>query len=365
MVNSMVCYGMRSRRWLDPCCALALVLLLAGCQSGGAPRTSSSANSPPIWRAETAGLDFIQQQPLSFNEVIRPGDRVLFVGDELTQQMFYTRAVAAALVALKPQANLRFFNGGFEAATAGSAAAWIDDVLDLADPTVVFICLGYNDAQSPEPGSPLTQKYRQDLNALIDRAGGSTRAGEPRRVVVMSAPASEIPPLTALPAGENAVRYRLALAAQQAAGDKQVGFVDLFVPMYRVYSQTVKLAEPSDRLTYDGRLPTEPAHVVMASVILYGIGVTLEQLEPVGWSPLLPLKMRRIRQALGLPLPPAPPAKARRSRELYQSLLAFDQSFFRAWRLSPKQVNGPSRQSVMAEAENRWAAVNQIAGQDR
>ena len=371
MAGFVVRHGSGFWRWLGGwrCgCVWCLVLLVAGCYGRSVvplTATNSSLDTRSIVAAELGGIDFIQPQPLFFHEVIRPGDRVLFVGDELTQQMFYTRAIAAAVLALKPQADLRFFNGGFESATAGSALGWIDDLLELADPTVVFMCLGRNDAESQEVGSPMTQTYRQNLHTLIDRVVRLTGPGEPRRVIVVSVPAAEVPPMAANPTGPNAVRYGLALAAQQAAQDKQVGFVDLFVPMYRVYSQTVKHTDRSHRLTYDGRLPTEAAHVVMASVILYGIGVTVDQMEPIGWSPLLPLKMRRIRQALGLPLPAVPPDKARRSRELYQSMLAFDQSFFRAWRLAPRQVNGPSRVSVMAEAENRWAQVDQFAGQYR
>ena len=72
---------------------------------------------------DVTDIELIQDQPLLLERVIHPGDRILFIGDELTQQRLYTRATAAALLVIMPDADLRFFNGGYSDTTTETAAA--------------------------------------------------------------------------------------------------------------------------------------------------------------------------------------------------------------------------------------------------
>ena len=62
--------------------------------------------------------------------------------------MFFTSEFAAAVTAVKPDANLRFFNGGNEGSTAGHALDWIDALMDLVQPTIVFVCFGLNESEA-------------------------------------------------------------------------------------------------------------------------------------------------------------------------------------------------------------------------
>ena len=334
------------------------LLSLGAC--GSAPRAKQSA-CPPMSGSLTPDIPFLQDQPLILDQVIQRGDRVLFVGDELTQQMLYTRALASALLGMLPDYDLRFFNGGKDGATAASASTWIDDLMQLAQPTVVFICLGLNDAASGATGEASANNFRRDLGTLIDKIKPHVR-----QVIVVSPP-----PLDAghvdlesdnvINAGVSAV----AQAAKSVAADRGIGFVDVFVPMRRIYMLIARhnaAAVPRCqllRLTIDGRLPTGPGHVVLASVMLYGIGVTSSQLDPVGWSPLPPGQMGHIRGALGLPLSAPSLTAAQRSRDLYESMTMFDQQFFNMWRLAPRSASGPSRQALMVRCEAAWAAVRQ------
>jgi len=109
-------------------------------------------------------------------------------------------------------------------------------------------------------------------------------------------------------------------------------------------------------LTLGGRLPTESAHVVMASIVLRELGVNAAQLDAIGWSPLPAVKMQRVRQVLAIPTATPPDAIAERSRSLYLSLLRFDEAFFRIWRLSRRRgasVGATTRQ----ESEDAWGQV--------
>ena len=297
--------------------------------------------------------------PLELNRFIQPGDRILFVGDELTQQMFYTRAVACALLAIMPEADLRFFNGGRDGATADSAAQWVDDLMGLCNPTVTFVCLGLNDGKQRKSSQPISTTFQQSLSALVKKIQAHPTV---REVVILSPP-----PVQAELAQQLAVTsynwtlLNLGAKAQQVAAEHNAGFIDLFSHMKNVYLASSQIGGES--LTHDGRLPTETGHTVIASIILRGIGVPSQQLDPMGWSPIPPIQMRRVRQALALQLQPASLEAAQISRALYTGIQPFDEAFFRLWRLSAKR---PARkEQYQAQMQRAWAAVQDLANHHR
>ena len=365
---------MRNRRKLISLMVIALACA-PGCGANQLPITVEKRKTVTI---DVTDIELIQDQPLLLERVIHPGDRILFIGDELTQQRLYTRATAAALLVIMPDADLRFFNGGYSDATTETAAAWIDDLLELSRPTVVFVCFGLNDAARPGATTQKVEQYKKSLSALIDRTRQSNPTNPPR-VVVLSAPA--VAPITmpsrhATP--DNDTLRAFALAARQTAFDKNAMCADLMAPMQRAYTAVARsqnqignsdgeaAASPSIRmmLTRDGRLPDEQGHVVLASMVLYGIGVSGRQLDLAGWSPLPAVRMGSIRGLLGLPVKVPTSAQARRSQQLYEGMRTFDQLFFDAWRLAPYRPNGATRAELMQKADNEWAAVRRLARTD-
>ncbi|MAE64955.1 MAG: hypothetical protein CMJ18_11855 [Phycisphaeraceae bacterium] len=352
-INAMTQSRNAMARTVSVMTAAALLFATAACQSG--PSTSQGAPPTPVANAtvnpgtapEPEAGSFIQTEPLEIGEVIRPRDRILFLGDELTQQMHYTRAIATALLPLYPRGDLRFFNGGLDGATAASLGDRAEELIELTRPTLVFVCLGLNDAAATRPAREIEAGFRTDLAALVERI----RAARRPRVVLISPPPLERESYSA----SNATIYRLAIATRDVAAAAGAGFVDMHVPMSKVYSSS------TTALTFDGRMPTEQGHVILASIVLYGIGVEAEKLDAVGWSPLLPLKMGQIRGALGLPLRPVEPVAATRSRRLYESMIQFDQQVFRAWRLE----KGERRRDVLTQADGDWKAVREALAQYR
>jgi len=101
--------------------------------------------------------------------VLNQGDRVAFVGDEIAQQMFYTRATTTVLLEMNPGKGLRFFNAGRESATAEQAVDWIDQLMGLVQPTVVFVCFGFNESQQQGDPREMVGAYLQSLGALLER----------------------------------------------------------------------------------------------------------------------------------------------------------------------------------------------------
>lgn len=329
---------------------LALILLTAAVASpaGAEPGSTKAGVSAPSTPSTGEALPGI----------LRPGDRLLFVGDEITQQMFYTRAIGAALLPLMPKADLRIYNGGYEGATAQSALLWIDDLLDLAKPTVVFVMFGLNDGKEQPPDPTILNDFRHHLAALTRRIKGR----EGVRCVILLGPPSVQRSISDDPEGTgyNRTLRELGKVAQSVAQEQSVAFGDLFPHTLTVNREATRLGET---MCLGGRLPTEPAHVVIASVILSGIGVTGEQLNGIGWSPLMPRRMVQIRNALGLATQPASLEQSQASHQIYESLMAFDEAFFRAWRLCGpgKPPSAPDRSAVMALAEQAWGQVQSLA----
>ncbi len=298
-----------------------------------------------------------QPPPLVFEQAIQPADRVLFVGDEITQQMFYTRAVACALLAMKPEAGLRFFNGGRDSATAQNATGWIDELMGLCEPTVVLVCLGLNDGDQRQVGKPASATFRQGLTALVKQIQAYPTV---RQVVILSPPPVQAG-LTPQPnvSSYNWMLENLAAEAQKVAAEQGVGWINLFQAMKPVYLASTQVG--GDLLTHDGRLPTEAGHTVIASIVLAGLGVDPQQLDPVGWCPIPPVQMRRIRPALALTLQPPSLKAAQHSRSLYISIQRFDEAFFRLWRLTGNRRGANREETYRAMMEKAWGQVQASA----
>jgi len=289
---------------------------------------------------------------------LRHGDRLLFVGDDLTQQMFYTRAVAAALLAMKPELDLRFFNGGRDGATVQSTTQTIDSLLELSQPTIVFLCFGLNDGRIDDLSEPIATAFKKNLATLIQKVESHTTV---RRVVVLGP--SPIPSDLSekiSPTSYNWTLRDLSLAAQEVAQAEGADFIDLFDHMKRVY--LASLHTGGEPLSFNGRLPTETGHTVLASIILKGIGCQSHQLDRIGWSPIPPPRMGRVRSALAMTLQPVSLKTARRSRELYIGIQLFDEAFFRFWRLS-KRRTAQQKTRLRTKSNQAWDTVKALASE--
>lgn len=285
---------------------------------------------------------------------IEAGDRVLFVGDDMTQQMFYSRATACALLAIMPEGKLRFFNGGKEGATVEQTIGWVEPLLELTRPTVVFVCLGLNEARGEGPVEQVVASYREQMVKLV----GVIRGWEGVRVAVILGPAAvaaEGPGLPGVP--RNEVLAGMSRGGVEAARRSGAGYIDLFEHLAAVHQQAHRVG--GEPLSIGGWLPSESAHTIIASVVLRGLGVSAGQLEAVGWSPLLAADMRRVRGALALTPRPPELEEAQVSRDLYEGIRRFDDRFFRAWRLSVRK--GPVvLANELAAAEEAWAKVEEL-----
>ncbi len=306
----------------------------------------------------TAAASVEKGRPIEWRKMIKPDDRILFLGDEITQQGFYTRAVADAFLTLMPKGDLRVFNGGKDGATTASALKDVEELLAMTKPTVVFIQLGLNDAMPKEgqadtsPAS-VAQDFHKNLTALVERLQQSS---DLREIIILGPAAVQ----SGMDVNLDSLNFNDRLAKISDAGlavaaERKVSFIDLFPHTHYVFEKVDKNLQ--DPLTLRGRVPSEEAHIIIASIILKGLGVTEKELEPLGWSPLPSRKMGRIRTALALRLEPPSVEAGRLSNEVYEALRAHDEAFFKAWRLAGKSPSTPSREMAMTAAVGAWSRV--------
>ena len=345
--------------------------------SDGAPASSQAAASDSDTTVEPPSpIDDHVYDENRLAQVIQPGDRILFVGDELTQQGLCTRAVMTALMAIMPDAELSHFNGGKEGATSASAIDFIDELLDMTEPTVVMYCLGYNDVLQRPEDEPVEALYQRNLLKLVTKAKSCDTV---RQIVLISAPAN--------PEGGTAMKgsggyndhlLTLAQTTYAVSVDTDTLFVGLFVDTYNMYNvrgltRTAEFREagaspskPTHTLVhsapaYQGRFPRENGYMAIASSVLKGLGVTPGQLEDIGWSPLPPVKMSTIRPALAIPAKAPAIERAQLSRELYEALRTAERHFFRAWRLAKRKPTGASRQELLDKTRSATVRVQTLA----
>lgn len=345
-----------ARHQLAQTLVLLLALLIVGCQTPGKVPQNGQISEDIALLTETPSDSLIR-----FDKLMVPGDRILFLGDELTQQMYYTRMVAAAILPLRPEDNLRFFNGGYEGATAAMGIQRFDTAIELSRPSVVFVCLGANEARAIYAGQLDRTTYRRNLTSFVQQLQATSGI---REIIILSAPAIQLgmggensasAPLHLEPGTENEILYNLSSEAEAVAREQGVNFVDLFEHTLAVYRAQMALGGES--LTVNGRMPTDVGHVVIASIVLRGIGLTDTQVARTYWSPVTPRKMGRVRQALALRVARPSVEQADKSRAVFMSLQPYDEAFFRAWRIAGRSPSTPSVENAMDAAEHAWESV--------
>lgn len=323
---------------------LAISLLLSAFLMAGPSVRAGDMQEPSAKSSETRQ---------AIGQLFQASDRVLFVGDQMTQQMFYDRAIATALLSLLPDRSLRFYNGGHDGATAASAVQWIDELMELAKPQVVIVCFGLSDALEPTQRD-VEKGFGQGLSDLLDRVHGYAGV---RRVILIGPMAVQPginPRLDAL--GVNDTLTRLAKVAQEQARQHRTIWIDL-TPVSLEIMQAASQID-GDPLSFINGQPTEIGHALMAGMVLGGLGATPQDMAKIGWAPLPSRAMARIRTALSVTTPVPSFEQAQRCRDLYTMLLEHEQLFFRAWRIAGKMPSAGSRETALAMADQAWSRID-------
>ncbi len=200
----------------------------------------------------------------------RPGERILFLGDSMTDQGGFLPLVAERL------GGAEVINRGLNGAIAGDilagreqwgdAQASLGEILETDRPTVCVILLGINDLlQARAPG---LEGYAADLRRVVD----ACQSAGARVVVGTPALAGELPP------GENphdAAIAAYAAAAQRVAAASGAHFADVRGAMLARLAQSDGARAPAGRLTYDGIHLLPAGDALLAEVLAEAVRATL------------------------------------------------------------------------------------------
>src|SRR5262249_42148653 len=112
---------------------------------------------------------------------LKNGDRVVFYGDSITEQRYYTTYVETFVLTRWPRLDVSFVNAGWSAdRVSGGRGGPIDvrlqrDVLAYR-PTVVTVMLGMNDGDVRPFDQPLFDLFAKGYRHIVD----VLKASEPR-----------------------------------------------------------------------------------------------------------------------------------------------------------------------------------------
>ena len=205
---------------------------------------------------------------------LHDGDRVVFYGDSITEQRFYTWWAELYAVTRFPSQHVLFWNAGIGGdRVTGGFGGKIEERLDrdvfAHKPTVVTIMLGMNDgsytALTPAIEQAYVNGYEHILTFIAANAPGA-------RVLVIGPSAyDEVTRPPMFPGGYNATlttftRDDKALAAKHGAAftDANAPFVDALIRAKTVDLLAAQLLVP-DRIH-----PEISAHLVIAMAVLDG-----------------------------------------------------------------------------------------------
>jgi lysophospholipase L1-like esterase len=196
------------------------------------------------------------------------GDRIVFLGDSITQQQLYTNYVESYLASRYPGLGLSFWNAGWGGDTApGGVKRLARDVLALK-PTLVTVCYGMNDGRYSLPKPEIAADYENGMRELLARlrAAGC-------RVVVLTPGVVDYDRNPTHKANDynRGLRVLADIALRLAADAGATGY-DLHRLMLDVQTRA-KAADPAFTMIPDAVHPDPAGQLVMAYALLDALGV--------------------------------------------------------------------------------------------
>lgn len=229
----------RASRWLLPVLAAAILLL------------------PGLLPARAAPEFFFRNK-----------DRVVMIGDSITEQHLHSNYVEIYTVSRFPKWTLAFRNAGIggDTSTGGNRRA-ARDVLSF-HPTAVTITFGMNDAGYGAVDPQRLEKYVAGLQGLIDQI----RPTGARVALLSTSPVEYVTPDQGKLEHYNQTLEQYAASVKEVAGRDQLLFVDQFHPHLAILEKAHG-ADPATRINGGDAVHPGPAgQWLMAWAILKGLG---------------------------------------------------------------------------------------------
>jgi lysophospholipase L1-like esterase len=203
--------------------------------------------------------------PARGDSPLKAGDRLVFLGDSITEQRIYTRYVMNYFTLRYPGLDVTFRNAGWSGDSApGGLGRLQRDVLDLK-PTVVTICFGMNDG-----GYTSFDQGRYD-NFMKGMTGLVTELKKANVRVVLLGPGCVDTDRRPPGPNYNETLSKYSQGVKELAEKEKVEFLGLHDIMIEVQAKA-KAKDPKYTMIPDSVHPSEPGQAVMAYAVLKALG---------------------------------------------------------------------------------------------
>jgi lysophospholipase L1-like esterase len=208
---------------------------------------------------------------------VKDGDTVVFYGDSITAQHFYTRFAEEFVLTRYPEMHVRFLNAGVPGDTvyggyAGSIAERIQQDVAPFHPSMITVMLGMNDGGYVPSNAKIDAAFRDGYHTLLNSLHKT--APDAATTLILPSPYDETTHGTDFPGYSLAVGKIAEDVAQIAlqmatSGNKHFLVADFHRPLTEALTQAhAKFPALAPLLIPDRIHPSESAHWIMAAELL-------------------------------------------------------------------------------------------------
>jgi lysophospholipase L1-like esterase len=210
----------------------------------------------------------------------KTGDRVIFVGNSITDGGHYHSYIWLYYMTHFPNVRITCLNGGVGGDAIGQIADRFDDDVLSKKPTVLTLSWGMNDTgyfewNRPDGQDVFDKKMVNSYRTYGMLADKLKKHPEIRTILIGGSPYDETTKFTTA----NYYPHKSAALAsiidhqEQSAKDNHWEFIDLFHPMTEI-NKREQLKDPNFSLTPNDRIhPDNDGHLVMAAIFLKAQGM--------------------------------------------------------------------------------------------
>ena len=203
---------------------------------------------------------------------LKPGDRVVFYGDSITDQRLYTTYIESYCVTRFPNAHFTFVHSGWggdrvTGGGGGNITTRINRDILPYKPTVVTICLGMNDGSYRAFDNGIFNTYVNGYRHIIETLKKELPGV---RITVVTAPVyDDVTRPANFPGGYNATLVAYNEAVRALAKEYGLTVADTNGPLISVLARAhSEDAAGSAKIIPDRVHPGPGGHLVMASAVL-------------------------------------------------------------------------------------------------
>ena len=209
---------------------------------------------------------------------LKPGDRVVFYGDSITDQRLYTTFVETYVRTRYPKLDVSFVHSGWGGdRVTGGGGGPIDlrlkrDV-QAYKPTIVTIMLGMNDGRYRSSDKAVFDWYTTGYELMIQQL--KTLSPGVKIVGIRPSPFDDVTRPVTVPGGYNTVLIQFGDFIQQLAAREGMTVADLNAPVVQMLQKAnATNPELAQRIIPDRVHPGASGHLIMAGALLKNWGAS-------------------------------------------------------------------------------------------